>query len=227
MVTLRADEERVVEVGAHLAATALQAGDLLRLDARAGVVLEQLPKAEVEDLVLEEVPNITYADVGRPRGPDRPDPGRHRAAGAVRRAFRRPQAHPAEGGPALRAARAAGRPSSPRPWPTRWPSSSAEQTGTPSPGLLPERQGARAAEQVRGGDGAEAPRDLRPGQGEGQRRLPRGDLLRRDGLPLPHPRLAASPRMWSPPSSPSSWPSWTGWRGSGTSSSSAPATARI
>jgi proteasome-associated ATPase len=36
----------------------------LRLDARAGVVLERLPKAEVEDLVLEEVPNITYADVG-------------------------------------------------------------------------------------------------------------------------------------------------------------------
>jgi proteasome-associated ATPase len=64
MVTVRADEERVVEVGAHLAATALQPGDLLRLDARAGVVLERLPKAEVEDLVLEEVPNITYADVG-------------------------------------------------------------------------------------------------------------------------------------------------------------------
>jgi proteasome-associated ATPase len=64
MVTVRADEERVVEIGAHLAATTLQPGDLLRLDARAGVVLERLPKAEVEDLVLEEVPNITYADVG-------------------------------------------------------------------------------------------------------------------------------------------------------------------
>jgi len=64
MVTVRSDEERVVEVGAHLAATTLQPGDLLRLDARAGVVLERLPKAEVEDLVLEEVPNITYADVG-------------------------------------------------------------------------------------------------------------------------------------------------------------------
>ncbi|HEX7630160.1 MAG TPA: proteasome ATPase, partial [Candidatus Methylomirabilis sp.] len=38
MVTVRSDEERVVEVGAHLAATALQPGDLLRLDARAGVV---------------------------------------------------------------------------------------------------------------------------------------------------------------------------------------------
>jgi len=64
MVTLRADEERVVEIGAHLDGAAFQPGDLLRLDARAGVVLERLPKAEVEDLVLEEVPNITYADVG-------------------------------------------------------------------------------------------------------------------------------------------------------------------
>ncbi|HTX54583.1 MAG TPA: proteasome ATPase [Candidatus Baltobacteraceae bacterium] len=64
MVTLRADEERVVEIAADLDGGALQAGDLLRLDARAGVILERLPKAEVEDLVLEEVPNITYADVG-------------------------------------------------------------------------------------------------------------------------------------------------------------------
>jgi len=63
MVTLRADEERVVELAADLGA-ALQPGDLLRLDPKAGVVLEKLPKAEVEDLVLEEVPNITYTDIG-------------------------------------------------------------------------------------------------------------------------------------------------------------------
>ncbi len=64
VVTLRADEERVVEVADQLANTPLQVGDHLRLDPRAGVVLEKLPKAEVEDLVLEEVPNITYSDVG-------------------------------------------------------------------------------------------------------------------------------------------------------------------
>lgn len=64
MVTLRADEERVVELSAGLGATSLQPGDVLRLDSRSGVVLEKLPKAEVEDLVLEEVPNITYADIG-------------------------------------------------------------------------------------------------------------------------------------------------------------------
>jgi proteasome-associated ATPase len=64
MVTLRADEERVVELSSELGTATLQAGDLLRLDSRAGVILEKLPKAEVEDLVLEEVPNITYTDVG-------------------------------------------------------------------------------------------------------------------------------------------------------------------
>ncbi|MFB3816987.1 MAG: proteasome ATPase [Candidatus Methylomirabilales bacterium] len=64
VVTLRADEERVVELGADMVGTPLQVGDLLRLDPRAGVVLERLPKPDVEDLILEEVPNITYADVG-------------------------------------------------------------------------------------------------------------------------------------------------------------------
>jgi len=64
VVSCRADEERVVELGEALAAGPLQVGDLLRLDGKAGVVLERLPKAEVEDLVLEEVPHITYADVG-------------------------------------------------------------------------------------------------------------------------------------------------------------------
>jgi proteasome-associated ATPase len=64
VVALRADEERVVELAAPLLAAPLQVGDHLRLDPRAGLALERLPKAEVEDLVLEEVPHITYADIG-------------------------------------------------------------------------------------------------------------------------------------------------------------------
>ncbi len=64
VVTLRADEERVVELAAPLVPLPLQVGDVLRLDPRAGLALEKLPKAEVEDLVLEEVPHITYADIG-------------------------------------------------------------------------------------------------------------------------------------------------------------------
>jgi proteasome-associated ATPase len=64
VVMMRADEERVVELATPLQEIPLQVGDILRLDPRAGVALEKLPKAEVEDLVLEEVPHITYTDIG-------------------------------------------------------------------------------------------------------------------------------------------------------------------
>ena len=60
----RADEERVCEVASALQATTLRAGDALLFDARAGLLVERLDRQEVEDLVLEEVPDITYADVG-------------------------------------------------------------------------------------------------------------------------------------------------------------------
>jgi proteasome-associated ATPase len=64
VVSLRADEERVMELAAPLLLAPLQVGDPLRVDPKAQLALERLPKAEVEDLVLEEVPHITYADIG-------------------------------------------------------------------------------------------------------------------------------------------------------------------
>ncbi len=42
----------------------LRAGDTLLMDVRSGLLLEKLPRPEVEELVLEEVPDVTYADVG-------------------------------------------------------------------------------------------------------------------------------------------------------------------
>jgi proteasome-associated ATPase len=60
----RADEERVVEIAETLRAEKLRAGDTLLMDARTGLLLEKLPRPEVEELVLEEVPDISYADVG-------------------------------------------------------------------------------------------------------------------------------------------------------------------
>lgn len=60
----RADEERVVEVGDSLANEKLRSGDSLLLDSRANVVLEKLPKLDVEDLVLEEIPDVSYDDIG-------------------------------------------------------------------------------------------------------------------------------------------------------------------
>ena len=58
------DDERVVEIGDSLRQTPLRSGDSLLIDPRAGIVLERLPRPEVESLILEEVPDVSYADVG-------------------------------------------------------------------------------------------------------------------------------------------------------------------
>ena len=60
----RADEERVVELSDSMVGTVLRAGDTVLMDPRSGLILEKLPRPEVEELVLEEVPDISYADVG-------------------------------------------------------------------------------------------------------------------------------------------------------------------
>jgi proteasome-associated ATPase len=64
IISGRADDERVVEMAEGLAGTKLRAGDSMLMDSRTGLLLEKLPRPEVEELVLEEVPDISYADVG-------------------------------------------------------------------------------------------------------------------------------------------------------------------
>ncbi|HEU5302038.1 MAG TPA: proteasome ATPase [Acidimicrobiia bacterium] len=64
LVVGRADEERVCELAGTLLGERLRAGDHLLLDARSGLVVERLPRPEIEELVLEEVPDVTYDDVG-------------------------------------------------------------------------------------------------------------------------------------------------------------------
>ena len=64
LVHLRADEERVAELAGPLAALPLKAGDPLLYDGRSGYVLERLPRGEVHDLLLEAVPDVSYADIG-------------------------------------------------------------------------------------------------------------------------------------------------------------------
>jgi proteasome-associated ATPase len=60
----RADEERVCELASALRGTRLRNGDMMRLDPRSNLLLEHLPRPEVEDLLLEEVPDISYEDIG-------------------------------------------------------------------------------------------------------------------------------------------------------------------
>ncbi|GAB3590985.1 proteasome ATPase [Angustibacter peucedani] len=64
LVVGHADEERVARVADALREQKMRIGDGLLIDARAGFVYERIPKAEVEELVLEEVPDIAYEDIG-------------------------------------------------------------------------------------------------------------------------------------------------------------------
>jgi proteasome-associated ATPase len=64
LVIGRADEERVCELADELQEVKLRAGDHLLMEGRSGLLLEKLPRPEVEELVLEEVPDVSYDDVG-------------------------------------------------------------------------------------------------------------------------------------------------------------------
>lgn len=64
LVVGHADEERVVWLADPLAEAELKSGDSLLVDTKAGYAYERVPKAEVEDLVLEEVPDVRYEDIG-------------------------------------------------------------------------------------------------------------------------------------------------------------------
>ncbi|UPT21013.1 proteasome ATPase [Thermobifida alba] len=58
------DEERIVRIAEPLRDEPLRAGDSLLLEPRSGYVYERIPKSEVEELILEEVPDISYTDIG-------------------------------------------------------------------------------------------------------------------------------------------------------------------
>jgi len=60
----RADEERVVEIAESLKETKLRAGDALLFDTRSNLLVEKIARPESEELVLEEVPDISYEDIG-------------------------------------------------------------------------------------------------------------------------------------------------------------------
>ena len=64
IVTLRADEDKVGIVADPLRSVKLKVGDHILMDGKSGYLLEKLPKSEVEDLALEEVPDINYEDIG-------------------------------------------------------------------------------------------------------------------------------------------------------------------
>jgi len=64
LVIGHADEERVVWLADLLRDQPLRAGDSLMLETRSGYAYERIPKSEVEELILEEVPDIDYTSIG-------------------------------------------------------------------------------------------------------------------------------------------------------------------
>jgi proteasome-associated ATPase len=64
LVVGHTDEERVVSLADSLTGEPIKVGDSLLLESRSGYVYERIPKSEVEELVLEEVPDIDYGDIG-------------------------------------------------------------------------------------------------------------------------------------------------------------------
>ncbi len=84
LVIGNADEERVVRIAEPLRGKTLRAGDSVLLDPRANYVYERIPKTEVEELVLEEVPDIDYANIG----------GLMRQIDQIRDAIELPYLHP-------------------------------------------------------------------------------------------------------------------------------------
>jgi len=64
LVISHADEERVVHLADILLDSPLRSGDSLLIEPRSAYAYERIPKSEVEELVLEEVPDIDYHDIG-------------------------------------------------------------------------------------------------------------------------------------------------------------------
>ncbi len=64
VVIAHADEEQVLEMADSMKDKLFRPGDFVRVDPKSNLIYERLARPEVEDLVLEEVPDVTYSDVG-------------------------------------------------------------------------------------------------------------------------------------------------------------------
>jgi proteasome-associated ATPase len=64
LVVAHADEERVVHLSGELREERLRVGDAFTMEPRSNFIFEKIPRSEVEELVLEEVPDIDYGDIG-------------------------------------------------------------------------------------------------------------------------------------------------------------------
>ena len=176
------------------AACTCAAATRMRLDPRSNLLLEKLPRPEVEDLLLEEVPDISYADIGGL------DAQIEQIADAVELPFLyadlfaehqlpAPKGILLYGPPGLRqdAHRQGGRQLAGQ-------EGGREDRRREGPQLLHQHQGPRAAQQVRRRDRAPDPPRVPAGAREERGGLAGHRVLRRDGLACSAPAARASAR---------------------------------
>ncbi|WP_024963308.1 proteasome ATPase [Trueperella pyogenes] len=64
LVQVHADDERVLRLAGRLQDQGVQVGDTVLADLKSGFVLEHVERPDVEHLLLEEIPDVSYADIG-------------------------------------------------------------------------------------------------------------------------------------------------------------------
>jgi len=64
LINYRLDEERVVELSDKMLDSKLKFGDNVLINVPNGMIIEKLPNSEIEDLMLEEIPNVNYSNIG-------------------------------------------------------------------------------------------------------------------------------------------------------------------
>lgn len=64
VVSVRGEDNKVVELSDSLRGTLIRSGDIYRMDSRSMLLMERLAQPEVEDLLLEEIPDVSYNNIG-------------------------------------------------------------------------------------------------------------------------------------------------------------------